>query len=344
MLNKESIQIEEITDKKLWEEFVFSQTPNVFLQSWNWGEVHQMLGKKIKRLGVFFANKLVGAALIIKEKAKRGDHFIVPGGPILDNWDEMKVVSALFNQLRGEGKKEKAIFIRVRPNIADTSENHRLLKKLGFHRAPMHLHAETTLHLDLTQSEAQILAGMRKNTRYCIRRAIRDGVKTKISKEIKDINLLYQLQMEVVKRRKFIPFSREFFEKHFTAFVDDDQIAFIKANYHGETLAIGMFIFYGDTASYHYSGSSLKYSNIFASYAMLWEAIKEAKRQGCQIFDFWGVAPTDDPRHRFAGVTRFKKGFGGERVDYLPAQDYPLSSLYWPTYMFETIRRKIRRL
>lgn len=337
------MKIKEISDKKTWEDFVLSQKPNVFLQSWNWGEFHQMMGKKVFRLGLFEKEKLVGVALVIKEGAKRGTYFAIPGGPIL--LDLRKgLLSFLFDKLRKIGKNEAVVFIRARPNILNTDENRRLFKKLGFLAAPMHLHAETTMQIDLEQPEAQILAKMRKNTRYYIRRAEREGVKTEISKDPADIDLLYQLQMETYARHKFVPFSKEFFEKHFQAFLEDNQIVLIKASWRGEVLAVGMFVFYGDTAVYHYSGSSSKHPKVPASSAMLWQAIKEAKKRGCQIFDLWGIAPTDDPRHRFAGVTLFKKGFGGERVDYLRACDLPLSWSYWLTYCFETMRRLKRRL
>lgn len=338
------LEVREITHKRDWENFVLSCHPNVFLQSWNWGEFHRLMGNKIFRLGVFEGRKLVGVALVIKEEAKRGRYFTIPGGPILVNWGDFKSAKAIFNKLKRLGVEEEIDFIRIRPPIPDTPRYHRLFKKLGFRDAPMHLHAETTLQLDLTQSEEQILAGMRKSTRYLIRRAEREGVKIKVSKDAGDVDILYRLQMQAQERHKFVSFSKEFFEKHFKAFVDDDQVALIKANYRGETLAIGMFVFYGDTGTYHYSGSSSKHSKIPTSYAMVWRAIKEAKNRHCRIFDLWGIAPTDSPKHRFAGVTLFKKGFGGQRVDHLHAQDLPLKASYWPTYIFETIRRWRRHL
>lgn len=337
------MEIKEISDKKTWERFVLSQRPNVFLQSWNWGEVHRMLAKKIMRIGLFEKEKLVGVAQIIKEGAKRGSYFAIPGGPILLDWKKEQL-AFLLKKLKTIAKKEETIFIRVRPNIENNAKNYRLFKQLGFVPAPMHLHAETTLQIDLSQSEEEILANMRKNTRYSIRRAEREGVKTEVSKKLSDIDLLYKLQMETYERHKFVPFSKEFFSKHFRAFLADDQIVLIKAVYKNKALAIGMFVFYGDTAIYHYSGSSSKYAKIPASYAMLWRAIKEAKKRSGKIFDLWGIAPTDDSRHRFAGVTLFKKGFGGKRVDYLPAQDLPLSRFYWLTFAFETMRRLKRRL
>ena len=65
---------------------------------------------------------------------------------------------------------------------------------------------------------------------------------------------------------------------------------------------------------------------------------------GLKYYDFWGIAPTDDPNHRFAGVTIFKKGFGGERIDWVHAHDLPVSPLYKLTYVFETGRRIRRNL
>ena len=38
------------------------------------------------------------------------------------------------------------------------------------------------------------------------------------------------------------------------------------------------------------------------------------------------------------------RGFGGQEINYLPAHDLPTSLLYWPTYLFETLRKKIRKL
>jgi len=335
------MKIKLINKKEIWEKFVLSQHPNVFLQSWSWGEVHRMLAKKIFRLGLFEKKRLIGVALLIKEKAKRGSYFALPGGPILLSWQK-KTLIFLFKEIRKMAQKERVIFIRVRPNIEDKWDNRRFFKELGFLPAPMYLHVENTLQLDLTKTLDSLLRDMRKNTRYSIRRAEREGVMTETTINRKDIEILYRLQMETARRHHFVPFSKEFFEKHFAAFLTDNQIALIKSKYKGEVLAIGMFVFYGDTAVYHYSGSSSKYLQIPASYAMLWRAIREAKNRGCKIFDLWGIAPAGNSHHRFAGVGLFKKGFGGLETNYLHARDLPLTWFYWLTYLFETLR-KLRR-
>jgi lipid II:glycine glycyltransferase (peptidoglycan interpeptide bridge formation enzyme) len=74
-----------------------------------------------------------------------------------------------------------------------------------------------------------------------------------------------------------------------------------------------------------------------------WEAIKEAKKRGCVLYDFWGyVDPKKEPNHPWAGPTLFKMGFGGNAHEYVKTQDLPLSWKYLPTAFFEKVR-KIRR-
>ena len=47
------MEIREIKDKKIWEDFLSRCEEKTFLQSWNWGEFQKMTGDKIWRLGVY---------------------------------------------------------------------------------------------------------------------------------------------------------------------------------------------------------------------------------------------------------------------------------------------------
>ena len=48
--------------------------------------------------------------------------------------------------------------------------------------------------------------------------------------------------------------------------------------------------------------------------------------------------------HPWAGLTLFKMGFGGYKKEFVKTQDFPLSKLYWLTYIFEKIRKSKRGL
>ena len=45
-----------------------------------------------------------------------------------------------------------------------------------------------------------------------------------------------------------------------------------------------------------------------------------------------GIAPENAPNHPWAGVTRFKLGFGGRAVDYPGTFDLPLNRLWYTLY------------
>lgn len=336
------IKIAEITNKKTWEDFVLNSPQQNFLQSWYWGQTQKPLGNKIFRLGIF-DSALKGVALLIKEEARRGSYFTCPGGPLLD-WQNKKLFPFFTEEIKKIASQEKVKFIRIRPQLSNTINNQQLFRKLGFIPAPMHLHAEETWQLDLAKSEEELLKNMDKDHRYEIRKAGKRGVEVVYSKDLKDVELLYRMQLEAAKRHKFVPFSKELLMAEFRAFLENDNIVLFKAIWQGKPVATAMIVYYGREVVYHHAATTSEARRIAAAYAILWEAIKKAKERGKERFNFWGVAPAGKKGHRYSKLNHFKKGFGGYRVDYLHAQDLPVRPSYWVAYIFETLRRKLRRL
>ena len=357
------MRIETIKDKNLWEGFLKSKE-KTFLHSWNWGEFQKDSGEKVFRLGFFEDTQLLAVALIIKVKAKRGNFFLVPHGPIIDSQAlnrKEQILNELKNYTQSLSKNEKANFLRVAPLFENNQENRQLLKNLGFKEAPLHIHPETTWVIDISKPEEEIFASFRKVHRNLIRRAQKEGVivkKTDNQEAIETFNSLYQ---ETAKRQKFVPFSEEYLKKEFEAFKKDNQILVFNAFYQNKPLSSAFVIFYDKTAYYH-QGASL-HSKIPAPYLMQWEIIKEAKKRNCQFYNMWGVAPIKekeyhklkqtnqkiDPykifnkKHPWFGLSLFKTGFGGEAKFYLRTQDLPFNSLYWFNYLIEKIRKIKRR-
>ena len=336
-------EVKEIKEKNVWEKYVLSQNPKSFLQSWNWGETNRLVGKKIFRLGFYKDGKLIGVGLVIEEIARRGSHFLIPGGPLID-WNKKGLVNFFLKTIKDLAQREKVWFVRIRPEILDSEKSRDLFSKLGFISAPMHLHAENTWILDITFKEEEILTGMRKSTRYLIRKSLSSFITLKESKNPTDTIILNNLQKETEARHGFIGFSEKLFKAQLSTFGADNQACLYICEYKDKPIVAAIIIFYGDYAYYHHSASSERARNIPASYYLQWRIIQEAKKRGLKYYNFWGIAPSDSPKHRFAGVTLFKQGFGGERIDWLHAQDLHINSLYWLTYCFEKLRKVIRRL
>jgi peptidoglycan pentaglycine glycine transferase (the first glycine) len=344
------MEIKEISDKEVWENFLLNCQEKTFLQSWNWGEFQKMMGNKIWRLGVYDNNELAAVCLTSLIKAKRGTFLLIQHGPITKHEVasiKYEVLKILLEKLKQIDKEEKADFIRIAPILEKNEENEKIFHDLGFRKSPMHASAyEATWKLDLSPSEDDLLKNMRKTTRYLIRQA-QNNPDIVIEKSVKaeDLELYQNLNREVAKRQKFVPFSSEYIEKEFAAFSGDNQAMLFFGKYKNEVAAAALIIFWSGIGFYHQAASDSKYAKLSIPYLLQWAAIKEAKKRGCVFYDFWGyVDPEKNPRHPWAGPTLFKIGFGGRAFAYLKTQDFPISRKYWLILILEKLRKIKRHL
>ena len=337
------MEIREIKDKKIWENFLLDCKEKTFLQSWNWGEFNKSMGDSAYRLGVFENNNLISTAQIIKVCAKRGTFLFIPHGPNVKNQKSeinKKVLRILLGELKKKAKKEKMSLIKISPIWKKNEENVKTFTDFGFRPAPIHIHPELTWELDISPSEEDLLAQMRKTTRYLIRKSLKNEeikvTKDHTAESIKKFDKLYQSTKD---RKMFVPFSLDYLKNEFLNFSSDNQISVFLGKYKGEVVSAGIFVFWQDTCFYHHGASSLLYPKVPVSYLLLWEAIKEAKKRGIQKFNFWGTAPFLNKKHPWFGLTLFKMGFGGYQKEYVKTQDLVLSSKYWIFFAIDTIRK-----
>ena len=360
----------ELNNKNIWENFLLECKEKTFLDSWNWGEFQKREGGKIWRFGIYDNEQLISVALVVKIKAKRGTFLFVPHGPNVNNQDTRnnnQILETLTNKLKEIAKQEKAHFIRIAPIWERNEENIEFFKNFGFRNAPIHIHPEVTWELDIRPPEGELLMSMRKTTRYLIRQAQKNPdieiVKTQNIEDLKKFNEIYQ---KTAQRHHFTPFSLDYLEKQFSSFLPDDQpirqrvrlrltrspqgcpectegqILIFLGKYKNEVVSSVVIVYWQNIGFYHHGASLSKYNKIPVSYLLQWEAIKEAKNRECQRYNFWGITPDDNKNHPWAGLSLFKKGFGGHRKDYVQTQDLPLSKIYYLTFIFEKMR-KIKR-
>ena len=336
------LTIKEVTDKKTWENFLEKNAASSFLQSWYWGEFHSNIGHPIYRTGFYNHEKLVGIMLSIVESAKRAKYLTVPAGPIID-WQNTESIDTFLTEIKRQATSEKCIFVRVRPQMVVNDFSKHLFQKIGFRSAPAHLHAELTSQLDITKSEEQLLANMRKATRYEIKKAINQQIKITTTDNPDAIKKFYELQLLTAKRQDFVPFSYKYLYQQFKVFTQEKKALLYSAEFEDKLLAQAFIIFYNQEAAYHYGASTQEGRKYPGAYLIQWEAIKEAKRRTMQRYNFWGVAPEEQKSHRFYGLSIFKRGFGGVDLEYLHAQDLVINK---PKYIInsavENIRKRIR--
>ena len=338
------LTIYEIKEKQVWENFVTLQLEHSFLHSWAWGEFNKSMGDKIWRLGVYEESELIAVVLLVKVHAKRGDFLFVPHGPIIENQKynlKFKVLEILTKEFKKVAQEEKTSFVRISSLFKNIEENTQVFKKLQYRPAPIYMHAEVTWTLSLKESENDLMYGMRKNTRNLVRRAEKEGVKIEFSASPDALNEFMKLYKQTSRKHSFVPFSKRYIENEIKAFNQEKKcsVKIYLAKYSGQYISGAIIVFYGNSAYYHHGASGDSFSKIPASYLLQWEAIKDAKKENKEFYNFWGIAKNeDDKKHPWYGLSLFKKGFGGERKDYLHAQDLVISPLYWLSYAVDKAR------
>lgn len=339
-----SYQIRTITDKMVWEPFSLSTTPNNFLQSWNWGEFNREIGKQIVRLGIFESEELVGIALVTVQPTKLGNYLYIPRGPIVKDFTK-DLLQSLLSQLLVIGKDNNCIFIKIEPSLLETPENNKIFSDLGFARAVTFTQVEDAWLIDLSKSEDELLADMRKTTRYLVRNEPKQGVTIEIGDKYKDAEKFVDMLFSTSARKNFVNHSRDYYLKQFQILSKDDEMKIFKSIKDGVVQAMAMVSFYGEMANYLH-GASVQTEGGSVGYRLQWEAILEAKRRGMKYYNFWGVVKDKNfyPGHPWYGFSLFKRGFGGFKYNYLRAEDFPLSPKYFLYRNLEKLRRAKNRL
>ncbi|MCF7905738.1 peptidoglycan bridge formation glycyltransferase FemA/FemB family protein [Candidatus Gracilibacteria bacterium] len=309
-----------------------------YLQTSTYGDFREAVGEKNFRYGIFFGDMMIGIVQFQRIPARRGTHLHTPHGPLIASQHQEPALKFFLQEYKKIGKKEQCDFVRVSPLLSPDKRS--MFRDTKYRPSPVHLvNPERTWVLDLTQSEEDMLKNMRKSMRYEVRRIEKCGIKVQMGNTKKDLDIFWKLHTETVARQGFVPFALSTTEKELEAFGQNIQI--FSASLEQEMCSSSIVIFDKHSGYYH-QGASI-YRKEPVAHATLWSAIQEAKKRGCREFNFWGVSPEENLKHPWTGLSRFKRGFGGEERVFLHAQDAPLTPKYWLNWTIEKYRKWKRR-
>lgn len=223
------------------------------------------------------------------------------------------------NEVKKIAKRENAIFFKLEfENNADGE----FLKRNSFIKAN-NIQPLKTIKLDLTKSEQEILNQMHPKMRYNINLAQKKGITIRRAHNDDDFVSFWRLVLETAKRDKFKTYSRSYYEQ----MLKTVGIELFIAEYKNNVIAGNIVVFYENQVIYLHGASSYEYRNLMAAPLLQWYQILEAKKLGYKEYDFWGIDETKWP-----GVTRFKRGFGGEEITYPGAYDLVFKPFWYKTY------------
>ncbi len=335
--------------KQEYNRFVTETETGSFLQSYEWGEWQEKLGRQVYRfLWTDDSNQTKAACQVVKMPLPLGQYYLyAPYGPVIGLKFNLPAGEAGIEDLRIltqelQKKFPDAVFLRIEPRneinvqFADFS----IFKSANIQPA-------VTLLADLSKDPDELLSAMHPKTRYNIKVAQRHQVE--VQSELaatpghglyvgEVIELIWQTQVRQKYRGHDKAYYRQFVDFFATHNRNNNlQVVIYKALFKRELLACGLVVDFGKTRTYLFGGSSELHKNLMSPYLLHWQAMLDAKKKGLAFYDFGG---SEVSRGGERGFTRFKLGFGGSEVRYAGAWDVIFRSKGYSVYK---ILRNIRR-
>lgn len=302
-----------------------------FLQSQEWEKLQKHLGRDVFRLHTDSISSLV-----IKYSLPLGQSYLyVPHG-FTGVWNEENI-NIFLNEIKKIAHSHNSFFIRIDPFEKKSKTLTEGLFKFGFKKVGS-VQPEETLLLDLALSKDDLLKKMEHDTRYSIRTAEKRGVTVICAKTFdekkKYFDVFWSLFKETNTRHQLQAYPKKYYEEIFSLEGECRSEVFC-AMVEQKIIAVAVVVFFGERATYLYAASEQGYGRYNAPTFLLWNAINIAKEYKMKIFDFWGISNT---KKEWAGVTAFKKSFGGYEIQYEGTWEYVLNM---PKYLSYNLLRKI---
>ncbi len=340
------MKIISITDPVALNSFLSARDePVQFGQSWEWGQFRRSQGHLVRRLGERASDGQLRWAASLEERAlpSQWRYWYVERGPVfsasLPAAEQGSVARDIARFVSNDGH---VLFLRIEPAQLAWGDEGASIPPAPLKRTH-HLSPAETLYLDLRLDESALRSAMHQKTRYNIGLAEKRAVLVQRSADPADLDRFIELMSKTSQRDRFRSHSAAHYRALLSFFGSGSgrtspQVELFIARHANRTVAANIVVFFGNTATYLHGASSYEDRALMAPHLLQWWTIQEAKRRGYRWYDFWGIAR--QPGHPWAGVTRFKLGFGGQPVAYPGTFDLPLRNGWYRMY---EVARRVRR-
>ena len=329
------------------EKNLFNSVVHHPLQSWGWGNFRKKTGVNVERVGFFDNGKLDHAEQVFFHKIPMMGSMTAGYFPKGDMPDDEQL-----NAIRQIAKQHQAIFVKIEPNVGhkvDTlSALPQVAKFLQDNGAVpgRPLFTKYTFQLDLRPTEDELFAKLNSKTRYNINLAFKKGVQIFENTTKEGMEEYIKILEETTKRQGFYAHSPSYFRTMWEELGNSGMLHIFQAVYEEKILVSWVMFIFDGVLYYPYGASRSEHRDVMASNLMMWEMIKFGKQMQCKMFDMWGsLGPEPNEKDPWFGFHRFKKGYGGDLVEFLGTYDLVINPPVYSIYkLVENVRWKVLRL
>lgn len=357
-----------------WDAFVAGHPAAHVLQLSGWGALKVGSGWEAEQVtlpeGAQTQATRAGALLLFQRKLGLTLGY-APRGPLL-NWQDYAEAREMLDALLRSCRRHGASVLKLEPELADTVQNRAILRQLGLRPSTQTVQPRSTIQLDITGSEEEILLRMKSKWRYNVRLAERKDIRVRACTAT-DLPAFNALMAATAQRDNFDVHTEAYYDAAF-ALLAPQHAAFLLAEHEGKPVAAIVVCAVGRMAWYLWGASSERERNRMPNHALQWAGMRWARSRGATVYDLWGIpdelgqlaqglrngdgsgTPVEEmpvdveslPSHGLWGVYRFKQGFGGNVVRMVGAWDLPVNAVGHSIYQLglkaQATQRTLRRV
>lgn len=229
-------------------------------------------------------------------------------------------------------RAQGVFLLKIEPRILRSEEAFEVLRAAGYTPAPHVLPNESTIVLDISGDEDEIMRGFSSSTRTKIRKADKEGFDVRrVEASDENCRIMFEL-LSGTAEDKFELRPYDYFRRFWQSFQAAGRGQLVLGYDTGEggsgVPVAGMFAtVLGRTSGYKDGASAKSRLPTGAMYRMQLELIRWGKEHGATRHDLIGTPPSDrldDRDHRLHGVGQYKLRLSKDVTDYVGALDLPL--------------------
>ena len=313
-----------------WDSQLHAAADATVFQSYAWGEYKRNHGwTPVRCTGRDKSGRIVAMVQILLKKMPFGIHAgWAPGGPVLQfrGWAPKAVGKALDALLETLQDEFGRLWLRFHSHIPNEPELAYVFSG-RLHRPFFKLNSEFSQFFDLTLSLEEFEKSMTTKHRYYVRQALAHDLTWRYGGDAELQADLAKLHRQMTREKGIESITLEL-EEIGKIFATLGSQAMILNGYHkGEAVTSCLVHGFGTRGFYASAATGAKGRELSAAYAMIHELFRILKETGMARLDFAGLDPKTPAAH---GVNHFKRGFGGQLIEYLGEWEFASSEkLRW---------------
>ena len=341
-----------------WDRFLEGVPTGHHVQTSMWSRVKATVGWTALRIIARRDDEIVGGAqLLIRPIRALGHVGYVAHGPVAVPGAE-DVAEQVLDEVERFARERRIRHLTIQPPHGSTVPTDPGARR--YIASTSQVAPGATIIVDLDVDADELLARMRRKTRYNVRTGTRKGITVRTGSE-SDIDTYHQMVIATGERQGFTPFPLEYFQEMWRALHPGGHLRLSIAELEGEPIAAQIAVPFGSTVINKLSVWSGREGKRRPNEAIQWATTRWALEEGYAHYDLEGIdvkaarlllAGEELPDSFDQTVTSYKLGFGGRVVlappahefVYNPAARWAFGEVYPRLRGNKTVKRFVKRL